>query len=166
VINLEAVHIRRRVNAREAAGARPKTIATQHGLLFMVLGLASRAGLQVGNPCEGTRLPDRYAPAPPATDATHRGLHRAARPRPRPVEQQLSHDEGRAAERHVPPLDEIDGGRSSGSTSVRRARTTEAARRNALPSCTHEYDHHRPHSAIGKVPRITRLTNASGQYGC
>lgn len=62
VANLEQVHIRRWVNARESAGARPKTIANYHGLLFMILAAASRAGLRAGNPCDGTRLPDRYAP--------------------------------------------------------------------------------------------------------
>jgi len=28
----------------------------------------------------------------------------------------------------------------------------------------HHYNHHRPYTAIGKVPPITRLTNLSGQY--
>jgi transposase InsO family protein len=41
---------------------------------------------------------------------------------------------------------------------------TEAARRRALPGWLHQYNHHRPHSAIGKVPPITRLTNLPGQY--
>lgn len=60
--NLQEVHIRRWVNARDAAGARPKTIANYHGLLFTVLAGAVRAGLRPGNPCAGTRLPDRYCP--------------------------------------------------------------------------------------------------------
>jgi len=42
--------------------------------------------------------------------------------------------------------------------------TSESARRKALPAWLHEYNHHRPHTAIGKVPPITRLTNLSGQY--
>jgi transposase InsO family protein len=41
---------------------------------------------------------------------------------------------------------------------------SEDARRRALPGWLHEYNHHRPHSAIGKVPPITRLTNLPGQY--
>ena len=41
---------------------------------------------------------------------------------------------------------------------------TEKARRAALPAWLHHYNHHRPHSAIGKVPPITRLTNLAGQY--
>lgn len=41
---------------------------------------------------------------------------------------------------------------------------TESARRNALPSWLHEYNHHRPHTAIGAKPPITRLTNLPGQY--
>jgi transposase InsO family protein len=41
---------------------------------------------------------------------------------------------------------------------------SENARRKALPGWLHEYNHHRPHSAIGKVPPITRLTNLPGQY--
>lgn len=62
VVNVESVNVRRWVNAREAAGARPKTIANYHGLLFMVLASAARSGLRAGNPCEGTRLPHRYSP--------------------------------------------------------------------------------------------------------
>jgi transposase InsO family protein len=40
----------------------------------------------------------------------------------------------------------------------------ERTRRSALPTWLHTYNHHRQHSAIGKVPPITRLTNLSGQY--
>lgn len=42
--------------------------------------------------------------------------------------------------------------------------TTESARRNALPAWLHEYNHHRPHTAIGAKPPISRLTNVPGQY--
>ncbi len=41
---------------------------------------------------------------------------------------------------------------------------SESARRKALPDWLHEYNHHRPHTATGKRPPITRLTNLSGQY--
>ncbi|WP_214466801.1 IS481 family transposase [Microbacterium flavescens] len=41
---------------------------------------------------------------------------------------------------------------------------SESARRGALPAWLHHYNHHRPHTAIGKVPPITRLTNLPGQY--
>ena len=41
---------------------------------------------------------------------------------------------------------------------------SESARRHALPAWIHEYNHHRPHTAIGNVPPITRLTNLPGQY--
>ncbi|TCC30675.1 IS481 family transposase, partial [Kribbella capetownensis] len=41
---------------------------------------------------------------------------------------------------------------------------TEQARRTALPGWLHHYNHHRPHTAIGKTPPITRLTNLPGQY--
>jgi transposase InsO family protein len=41
---------------------------------------------------------------------------------------------------------------------------SETARPKALPGWLHKYNHHRPHTAIGKVPPITRLTNLSGQY--
>ena len=41
---------------------------------------------------------------------------------------------------------------------------SESARRKALPVWLHEYNHHRPHTAIGNVPPITRLTNLPGQY--
>jgi len=40
----------------------------------------------------------------------------------------------------------------------------EQTRRSALPAWLHAYNHHRQHSAIGKVPPITRLTNLPGQY--
>jgi transposase InsO family protein len=42
--------------------------------------------------------------------------------------------------------------------------TTERARRAALPAWLHDYNHHRPHTAIGNVPPITHLTNLAGQY--
>ena len=41
---------------------------------------------------------------------------------------------------------------------------SESARRKAMPAWIHEYNHHRPHTAIGKVPPISRLTNLVGQY--
>lgn len=41
---------------------------------------------------------------------------------------------------------------------------SESARRAALPGWLHEYNHHRPHTAIGGKPPITRLTNLPGQY--
>ena len=40
----------------------------------------------------------------------------------------------------------------------------ERTRRSALPTWLHIYNHHRQHSAIGKVPPFTRLTNLPGQY--
>jgi transposase InsO family protein len=42
---------------------------------------------------------------------------------------------------------------------------SESARRAALPAWLHEYNHHRPHTAIGAKPPISRLTNLPGQYG-
>ena len=41
---------------------------------------------------------------------------------------------------------------------------SESARRKALPGWLHHNNHHRLHTAIGKVPPITRLTNVAGQY--
>jgi transposase InsO family protein len=41
---------------------------------------------------------------------------------------------------------------------------SEQARRKALPAFLHHYNHHRPHSAIGGLPPITRLTNLPGQH--
>ena len=46
----------------------------------------------------------------------------------------------------------------------KRFYTSETARRAALPAWLHEYNHHRPHTAIGKATPITRLTNLPGQY--
>ncbi len=41
---------------------------------------------------------------------------------------------------------------------------SEKARRAALPAWLHFYNHHRQHTAIGKVPPITRLNNLPGHY--
>jgi transposase InsO family protein len=41
---------------------------------------------------------------------------------------------------------------------------SETARLAALPSWLHQYNHHRPHSAIGKVAPITRLNNLAGHH--
>lgn len=41
---------------------------------------------------------------------------------------------------------------------------SEKNRRAALPAWLHYYNHHRQHSAIGKVPPITRLNNLPGHY--
>ena len=41
---------------------------------------------------------------------------------------------------------------------------TENTRRAALPAWIHFYNHHRQHSAIGKVPPITRLSNLPEHY--
>jgi transposase InsO family protein len=46
----------------------------------------------------------------------------------------------------------------------KRLYLSESARRKALPGWLHHYNHHRSHSAIGKVPPITRLTNLPGHY--
>lgn len=45
-----------------------------------------------------------------------------------------------------------------------RCYTSETERRHALPGWLHEYNHHRPHTACGNKPPITRLTNLPGQY--
>jgi transposase InsO family protein len=42
--------------------------------------------------------------------------------------------------------------------------TSETARRAALPAWVHEYNHHRPHTAIGGSPPITRLDNLAGHH--
>ena len=41
---------------------------------------------------------------------------------------------------------------------------SESARLAALPAWVHEYNHHRPHSAIGKHSPITRLDNQAGHH--
>jgi transposase InsO family protein len=46
----------------------------------------------------------------------------------------------------------------------KRFYSTNSARLKALPGWVHHYNHHRFHTAIGKVPPITRLTNLPGQY--
>lgn len=40
----------------------------------------------------------------------------------------------------------------------------ESARRAALPVWLHAYNHHRPHTAIGDHPPISRLTNLPEQH--
>ena len=42
--------------------------------------------------------------------------------------------------------------------------SSESARLAALPSWIHEYNHHRPHSAVGKKAPITRLDNLAGHH--
>jgi transposase InsO family protein len=42
--------------------------------------------------------------------------------------------------------------------------SSESARLAALPSWVHQYNHHRPHSAIGKQAPITRLDNLAGHH--
>ena len=42
--------------------------------------------------------------------------------------------------------------------------TSESARRAALPAWIHDYNHHRPHTAIGGSAPISRLTNLTDQY--
>jgi transposase InsO family protein len=46
----------------------------------------------------------------------------------------------------------------------KRLYTSETNRRAALSGWLHHYNHHRPHTALGKLPPITRCTNVSGQY--
>jgi transposase InsO family protein len=41
---------------------------------------------------------------------------------------------------------------------------SESARLAALPAWVHEYNHHRPHSAIEKAAPITRLNNLAGHH--
>ncbi|WP_193608653.1 IS481 family transposase, partial [Nocardioides lijunqiniae] len=42
--------------------------------------------------------------------------------------------------------------------------SSESARLAALPSWIHQYNHHRPHSAIGRATPITRLNNLAGHH--
>lgn len=44
-----------------------------------------------------------------------------------------------------------------------KAYRSESARRNALTSWLHLYNHHRPHTALGGKPPVTRVTNLLGQ---
>ena len=46
----------------------------------------------------------------------------------------------------------------------RRLYTSEKARRAALAGWLHHYNHHRPHTALGNLPPISRCTNVSEQY--
>ena len=47
---------------------------------------------------------------------------------------------------------------------VKKFYNSESARLAALPAWVHEYNHHRPHSAIGKNPPIARLDNLAGHH--
>jgi transposase InsO family protein len=42
--------------------------------------------------------------------------------------------------------------------------SSESVRLAALPAWVHQYNHHRPHSAIGKAAPITRLDNLAGHH--
>jgi transposase InsO family protein len=46
----------------------------------------------------------------------------------------------------------------------RKFYSSDSARRAAYPAWLHEYNHHRPHTALGNSAPITRLTNVPGQY--
>ncbi len=46
----------------------------------------------------------------------------------------------------------------------KRLHTSEKARRAALSGWLHHYNHHRPHTALGNLPPISRCTNVSKQY--
>ncbi|HEY6276744.1 MAG TPA: IS481 family transposase, partial [Streptosporangiaceae bacterium] len=46
----------------------------------------------------------------------------------------------------------------------RKFYSSESARRAALPAWLHDYNHHRPHTAIGRSPPMSRLTNVPDQY--
>ena len=46
----------------------------------------------------------------------------------------------------------------------RKFYSSESARRAALPAWLHHYNHHRPHTAIGRSAPMTRLINVPGQY--
>jgi transposase-like protein len=54
--------------------------------------------------------------------------------------------------------------RTLGAWAFDRFYPSEADRRAALPAWLHDYNHHRPHTAIGRQAPITRLTNLSGQH--
>ncbi len=45
-----------------------------------------------------------------------------------------------------------------------RRYNSETARRDTLPAWLHFYNHHRPHSAIGGLPPISRLNNLPGHH--
>ena len=46
----------------------------------------------------------------------------------------------------------------------KRLYPSETARRAALPGWLHQYNHHRPHSALGGLPPISRLDNLPGHH--
>ena len=50
------------------------------------------------------------------------------------------------------------------SWAYRRLYTSENARRAALAGWLHQYNHHRPHSALGGQPPISRLDNLAGHH--
>jgi transposase InsO family protein len=54
--------------------------------------------------------------------------------------------------------------RTMGGWAFDRFYPSEAARRAALPAWLHHYNHHRPHTAIGRAAPITRLPNLTGQH--
>jgi transposase InsO family protein len=54
--------------------------------------------------------------------------------------------------------------RTLGAWAFDRFYPSEADRRAALPAWLHDYNHHRPHTAIGRLAPITRLTNVPGQH--
>jgi transposase InsO family protein len=54
--------------------------------------------------------------------------------------------------------------RTLGGWAFDRYYPSEHARRSALPAWLHHYNHHRPHTAIGRAAPISRLANVPGQH--
>ena len=52
----------------------------------------------------------------------------------------------------------------AGGWAYKKLYTSENARRAALAGWLHQYNHHRPHSALGGQPPITRLDNLGGHH--
>ena len=98
------------------------------------------------------RWADRYRQAGPAGMA-HRSSrpHHCPRRTPTPFTRPYPAADQRE-DRAVPP-------HPRQGWAFRRLYVTETHRRKALPGWLHEYNHHRPHTAIGGHPPISRLAN-------
>ena len=112
----------------------------------------------------------RWPGSPPAASPSNGSCPTTAPPTARPVARHLRPARHHRA-RRPGPTGRRPTARSNASTApwptagpTPAATPPRAERRAALPGWLHEYNHHRPHTACGNKPPITRLTNLSGQY--
>ena len=127
--------------------ATTRKAATAVGVLRNAVAWFTDAASPSNGCCPTTARPTD--PSPGATPARAGHHHEEDPPLPAPDQRQ---------DRAFPPHP----GRRLGLWPASTTPNKPAAK--ALPAWLHHYNHHRPHTAIGGLPPITRLTNVPGQH--